>query len=289
MLSYVQPVRYNDTHLESSMNTQPAESERLSKEHFSTWLAHRQPYLTQEWLFEPNGFKTAPDFHLRLDGVTYAVEVARVQSLQRVGDLVVSESNWTGSFERVRRRLLNEHKATGTLRGAYHFMVEALLPHFRKNEAKLIQQLSQYIHDTQEVPTAPDQEVVVAGTRVGIIAKLHNRAEYIALSGFGRSWPDDSFCAIVQSEVLDKMHKLRQEKLPCILLLADWYLMAPPYIWDACARDAGGYEFFHSVFVITHTEHDYMLHSLNPDWPAVEKDSYFWDQIDPDAISHAED
>lgn len=256
----------------------PCLDEEYSRLQLEKWILARQPHVSLQWRFEPNGRNTAPDFHLTINGQTYAVEVTSLEWSESAGDAVVSSSTWWEAFDRLRGRLMQECQQQGILRGLYLMRINRRVPNFARFREVLRQDLKKYVDATMAQEQSPAQDLTVNGEVIGEIVKITDQGSFIAPSGFGSSWPQTApgFNEILQTAVNRKIEVLATESLPRVIVLLDRFHHAAPSFWDDVINATSAKQVFPAIFVVTATDQDYMLHSNEGHWPTIDTDNILY-------------
>ena len=92
--------------------------EQFCQEAFGAYLRVRHSVLPDEWVQEPRGQKTPPDFHLYWHGVTFAVEVTGLMSqYEQTEGASISELGVWKTTERLAQEVEREARNAGLLHG----------------------------------------------------------------------------------------------------------------------------------------------------------------------------
>jgi hypothetical protein len=253
----------------------PSASEEFCANQFTQWLSAYDVGAVPEWTFEPHGHTTAPDYYMTVRGMTYAVEVAIVER-QNVSGSNLSNTGWLKVSERLRDEIVAECLGRGILHGFYSLGIAEALPDPRSEVPLVRSQIIDYVAQTSSISKAPSQPIVVAGRKVGEIMKWSDSGAQIDLWDFGNKWPNAEFPPLLKSEIQDKIHALRAEHQPCVVLFLDRYTLAPPSSWDSVIQNTQARQAFHSIFVIRGDDLDFMIYSQNPKWPEIDRTSFYY-------------
>jgi hypothetical protein len=255
----------------------PSLIEEHCRGRLEAWLKGHVRGATTDWVFEPNGHTTAPDYLLTLNGREFAVEVAAVMAYEQTGKKLLSERDIWNALYRLLKKTERECSEEQILAGAYRVGFEKGVPNLSKVQHDLGHAIKRYIANTHSDTAADDDVILVNGEVVCVIGKLHNQASYIGMTKAGGGWEAKAgaeLCRTLRREVDDKSGKMQHILLPRILVLFDQFLLASPYIWLDCLRKYAPSTNFHTIFVVAQ-QSDYVLLSAEQSWGELSRESVY--------------
>jgi len=237
-------------------------SEPLARSAFQILLSE-SGVRTQRW--RPG--REPPDYYLRADGVSYAVEVTQVLDRVGIGGLVLTTSAVRGALRAIAKEVQARADAACILSGLY---VIALAPVVRlcEQRAALCKEALDYIQRTQSASTAAP-ETIGHGTLNTPITITKRKS---APNGVWPSTPirlsqrspqlERDLLESIAGRMASKRKKLCRVRLPVVLLLLDGFGYAEVN-WQVLARslDFTGY---HTVGYVAGTCN--LLHTSNAAW-----------------------
>jgi hypothetical protein len=215
---------------------------------------------------EPNGEMTAPDFHLRCGGRTYAVEVKALmtQYEQEKGGPISELGIWERTRKQVEDEVEREAITRDLLRGEYILTLAGPYDNFYRSTTELKKLLMDFItetHDIDEFPMPSAPTVSPCGQRYFLQKTgLQKNQVRIAMFGDGADWGwsvVEELSLLAFEAVTSKAQKLRKEPHPWVLLLLDWNHVGTAREYAKVRERFGGAEGetgalgrFHSVYII---------------------------------------
>jgi len=211
-----------------------------------------------------------PDFYLRVDRRSFAVEVTRVMEKHAVGGLSIPTHGVRAALEKLAQDVQDEARRRGILSGSYG-MNFAPVADLRGLAPRLVADTLRYIEATQAVTAAPRTVLVSLphGRSIAIqkVAASPDRVGSLMVIGpVKRAHVVQEELIRLLRETLDrKRASLSRVRLPRILLLVDSYLYGDLEHWRYAAERTN-MTGFHTVARIADLGVCHVLHSEEAPW-----------------------
>jgi hypothetical protein len=211
-----------------------------------------------------------PDFYLRWESHSFAVEVTRVMNVHSLGGPPMSTHGVRAALEGLIRVVENQAQSEGVLSGTYVMFLSPVAD-LRDHRSAIITSALNYIRTTQGLGVGPEHVLQRRpGGRSLRIRKVGPSGEHIG----GWITPEPMkrahtiradltrLCGDVLARKADRLRRIR---LPRVLLLIDSYVFGDQADWVDVFQHLSLLE-WHTVARIADRSLCYVLHSREPSW-----------------------
>ena len=169
-----------------------------------------------------------PDFYLELAGDKYAVEVTSIIEKIRIGTKgEISYLSTLFPLKELVDRVSDRAKQDGYLHGGYLVMFKDPFENFAKIKTRLETDLLEYIANTKNKNSSPELTIFEKYDQKCTITKVHNQANEVRMlwdrGGINVDGLEADICRLVKERLHEKEYRLRNIRLPKIILLYDLY------------------------------------------------------------------
>lgn len=212
-----------------------------------------------------------PDYYVRVDGVTYAVEVTTVMEMVMVDSTQFPVASIVRSVYDLACEVEKQALLEGALRGHYAITIPRPIPNFTRLRPRMKERALDYIRRTKvEVSAAP--EVILEWRRHECtIQKASDSSPKVSTVGpmtavgFEVEFKREA-CRLLDIAITTKADKLSHLSLPRILLLLNEYHIVDSRHYKECIPTLTSLDDFHTVFIVEDEATGYVLHTSSPDW-----------------------
>ena len=247
--------------------------EEFCKGAFQNHLQDQHGVRDADWVPEPNGATTPPDYRLSYGGKSFSVEItALMPKHDQISSNPVPELGIWKKTESFAAEIQQEAIDSGLLRGTYVLTLVGPYDSFRQSLNQLRQHLKKFIEMTRDSDQVPwEKNPFEASGQRYFIQKYCDEGNQIAIAtmGNGDKWGwsvEEELRSLAEEAITTKASKLRNVPQPWILLLLDCYHNATAI---DCER-VGAHLFttdgnanilrqFHSIYIIDPHRHVFPL------------------------------
>jgi len=211
-----------------------------------------------------------PDYYLRVNGKSFAVEVTRAMQATEVGMVRLPEHGWRAALSQFVKDIQNKAEREGILSGTYGMQL-APIPDLRRRRPELLASALRYIARTTFADTAPPEKLASVPHGHSItIEKVGAARDYVGavimIGTAKRSVQiERDLTRILTERLREKTRRLSRVRLPRILLLVDSYIYGERDHWQAVAEQLD-LAAFHTVARIPDFNRCQVLRTEEPRW-----------------------
>ncbi len=240
--------------------------EELCRSKFDEFLRQAFPNSVVAW----KDGDEPPDYYLDLDGERYAVEVTRIGECVSINRKPMSIRGVQQSQFRFVKVVERNAKKRGLLHGKYIVHMPKPIEDLDAIKSVLRDEIFQYLQATRDLDSFAPKLIFKKGRQSCEIEKLASQPDIIFGPGLMLSkWTNEikeGARLAIRKALADKRHKLRNVKVPKIILLFDSYLFADAQDFKDCvAQLLPDLTDFYTVFLVSNSN-AFVVFSRNSEW-----------------------
>jgi hypothetical protein len=196
------------------------------------------------------------------------VEVTSILENVMLGEKSIDHIEIDKSVKRFIDNIQKDAIEQGFLTGAYIVRYKPLRD-FGKQMQVISARIKGYLQRTQNVSTAPAEDIVGEGHLRWYIWKAHSNKSYITRTTEDAKWGGeaiDNLCNLLNRTLETKVKKLGMISLPKILLLHDRFAWIGAGQWRQYVAKLDYLENFHTIFIVSEKSRNSILHSVETSW-----------------------
>ena len=209
-----------------------------------------------------------PDYYLELCGIKYAVEATSVLEKTTLGNKIIEHLETDKSIKRFIEDIQKDAIEKGILKGAYTVRYKPIRD-FGKQKQVISARIRDYLQHTQNVSSAPAEDIAGKGHLRWYIHKLHSNKSYLSRTTGDAKWKgeaEDELCNLLSKALERKVKKLKNISLPKILLLYDRFAWIDAEEWRQYLSKLSYVDNFHTVFLVSDKSSNSILHTIDSVW-----------------------
>jgi hypothetical protein len=218
-----------------------------------------------------------PDFYLELAGVKYAVEVTSL--IEKMHTRTGNEISFLSTLFPLKELVESvsvRAKQGGCLNGGYKVVFKEPFEDLARIKGRLERDLLDYIKKTKNENTSPELMVHKQGDQICTITKVHNQAGEVQMiwnrGAINVDGLEADICRLVKERLDEKEYRLRNIRIPKIILLHDLYgfgeyTLNNPVFRTGCAELlTDPLKSFKAVFVVRDDSKGFVLYPEESQW-----------------------
>jgi len=247
------------------------EEEEFCKESFNNYLVNKLGFRPTNWKEGDD----PPDYYFTLDVQKYMVEVTSIM-LEVVSDsITLEEKKFESSIDDLVEEIKKDANNKGILKGTYVMSFFGPFRNFAKVKRKIKKPTLKYIEKTQGKNKESWHTLYQLAERNCAICKTGISSDFIAHGvtspEFYMRWTElikPEACKLLKKEAKGKMLYLREEKVPRILLLLNYFRHSEliKSVYKNCKLEPEVLDFYHSIFIVEADGSGYFIHSKEESW-----------------------
>ncbi len=242
-----------------------ADEERC-KNAFDTFL--KQRYQDGDIIWTCGDRNKPPDYFLQLRGNKYAVEVTSILEKATLGNKTIDHIGIDKSVKRFIENIQKDAIKRGILKGAYIVRYKPIRD-FEKQKQAIATRIRDYLRRTQNVSSAPAEDIADKGHLRWYIYKLQSDKSYLLRTTGDAKWGGEAeyeLCNLLSKALETKVKKLKNISLPKILLLYDRFAWIDADEWSQYLAKLSYVDNFHTIFLVSDKSSNSILHSIESSW-----------------------
>lgn len=209
-----------------------------------------------------------PDFYLELCGTEFAVEVTSILEEVALGNRTVAHFEIDASVKMFIDDIREDAIRRGILKGAYIVNYKPIRD-FGKQKQAISVRIMDYLQRTQNVTSAPKENIVGKGHLRWYICKVHSENTHLTRTTGDARWEveaADELCDLLNKALETKAEKLKIISLPKILLLNDRFPWIDADEWRQYLAKLRFVDNFHTIFLVSKKSSNSIFHSVESSW-----------------------
>jgi hypothetical protein len=242
------------------------EDEEHCKNAFDTFL--KQRYQDGDITWTCGDRNKPPDYFLQLRFNKYAVEVTSVLEKATLGNKIIDHLEIDKSIKRFIEDIQKDAIEKGILKGAYIVRYKPIRD-FGKQKQVIATRIRDYLRHTQNVSSAPAEDIAGKGHLRWYIHKLQSDKSYLSRTTEDAKWKgeaEDELCNLLSKALETKVKKLKTISLPKILLLHDRFTWIDADEWSQYLAKLSYVDDFHTIFLVSDKSSNSIVHSIESSW-----------------------
>ena len=226
-----------------------------------------------------------PDFYLRIDDKSFAVEVTstKVARQASLGEGTILEETYEATHMALINDLETATNEAGILKGVYVIEFDRPMDtaEFQRTRKVVQGKLQRYIEETQALESFSYDDIMCDGEKICRISKLGKEGNRVFVTFCDGAWTESPEEMKKASDLLQQAITVKKDRLlaksrddprlkaaPKVLILLNTYAWAtadPAMYWN-CIPHIQSLEYFHSVFIVWSDGSCSLLHSTDQAW-----------------------
>lgn len=210
----------------------------------------------------------SPDYYLTLCGTKFAVEVTSILEKVTLGNKIIDHIKIDISVKRLIDDIKKDAIEKGIIKGAYIVRYKPIKDLGKQKQA-IATRIMDYLKRTQNVSSAPAEDIVGEGHLRWYIWKVHSEKSYLTRTTEDAKWEGEAaneLCNLLNKAFETKAKKLEIISLPKILLIHGRFAWIDADQWRQYLTKLSYVDNFHTIFLVSEKSSNSILHSIDSSW-----------------------